>query len=251
MNKKIVAYEVLRVIGSKPLFAKDHYRRLLNSVQSVDQNLHLSEHGFFKHILLTVSKYKIVNGNIKAEAVIDLQTKSINLSCTHILHHYPSSDDYKNGVDVITYKYVRENPNSKIWNQTLREITDNIIASENVYEVIYQNENDCLTEGSRSNLFFINENDLISAPESDILKGITRKYIISTAGSLGLRLIERSIHIEEIKNFQSAFISGTSPMILPVKKINSVEFDVNNILLRKLMSDFGMIVDDNIRNFEF
>ncbi len=251
MNKSIVAYEVLRIIDSKPLFADDHYSRLLNSVQSIDESLQISKHGFFKQLSLIISKYKIVNGNIKIDAIIDILTQNISLYCKQIIHHYPSNENYLNGIDVVSYKYIRENPHNKIWNQTLREITDNIIATKNVYEVLYQNAEDCLTEGSRSNLFFVKGHELYSASDSEILLGITRKYIISAAENTGFKLVEKKIYLNEISNFESAFLSGTSPKVLPIRKVNSVVFDVENKNLRKIMSDFDQIIEKDIRNFKF
>jgi branched-chain amino acid aminotransferase len=251
MNTIVTAYEVLRVINSKPLFAKDHFLRLEYSIKSIDNEIQISELDFLTQISDLIQTNKIVNGNIKIEAQINLIKKCLSIKSLQLAHHYPSENDYQFGVNAVTYRFVRENPNSKIWNQTLREITDEIIASQKVFEVIYVNDKDCLTEGSRSNLFFIKDNQLISAPESDILLGITRKYIIETACVAGMKLIEKDVNLSEISEYSCAFISGTSPKILPLKLLNQTEFDVNNHKLRNLMTDFNKVIEANINNFTF
>ncbi|HNQ68807.1 MAG TPA: aminotransferase class IV [Bacteroidales bacterium] len=251
MSDIIIAYDVLRVINAKPLFAKDHYIRLSNSVTSVDPTINFSEELFLSHILKVIKSNNLINGNIKTIIQIDKRKKSYTIDCKEIPHHYPSDNDYQNGINTITYTFTRENPHNKIWNQELREITDKMIAANNIFEVLYVNKEGHLTEGSRSNLFFINNNELISAPSTEILLGVTRKFIIEDAIKTGLKLIEKKISLDEISNYKSAFISGTSPKILPVKKINKIKFDVKNVLLERLMYNFDIHIKKDIDNFVF
>ena len=44
------------------------------------------------------------------------------------------------------------------------------------------------------------------------------------------------------------FISGTSPNILPIRRVNELEFDVENYLLRKLMNLFDELIGRNTLN---
>jgi len=247
----VIAYDVLRVINAKPLFAKDHYIRLSNSVKSVDAKIKLSEKSFFDHLLKVIISDNVIDGNIKTSIKIDKRNKSFSIESKQIPHHYPDDKDYQNGVNTITYRFTRENPHNKIWNQELRDITDKMIAQNDIYEVLYLNKEGYLTEGSRSNLFFINDNGLFSAPSTEILLGVTRKFILEDAVKTGLKLIEKKISLTEISNYKSAFISGTSPKILPVRKINKIEFDVKNVLLEKLMLNFDIHIKKDIDSFVF
>ena len=52
--------------------------------------------------------------------------------------------------------------------------------------------------------------------------------------------------MSEISNFDAAFISGTSPKILPIANINEVKFDVENEKLRLLMQKFNEVINQNI-----
>ena len=251
MSKIVIAYDVLRLINAKPLFAKDHFLRLKISVMSVTPEIQISEEHFLSKLLNIINSNKLTNGNVKTLIYIDKQNKSYSIECKQIPHHYPKTADYRFGVDTITYKFTRDNPHNKIWNQELREITDKMIIENNIYEVLYINDENCLTEGSRSNLFFINDNELISAPSSEILLGVTRKFILEEANIIGLKLIEKKIDLNEIKNFDAAFISGTSPNILPIKKIDEIEFSVNNPKLRLLMKNFDILIKEDINGFCF
>lgn len=247
----MIAYEVLRIINSKPLFAADHYERMLSSLKSVSPIADLSLSKFVDEVKSVINSNEIIDGNIKLEANISDNGLISNISAKQIPHHYPTQYDYKNGVSTVTYLHTRENPNSKIWNQSLRERTDEIISLQNVYEVVYVNKSNYVTEGSRSNIFFVEADKLLSAMPQDILKGITRKYIIEIAKCCGMQLIEKNIHLSEIENFDAAFISGTSPKILPIRSINEIDFGTNNKYMRLLMTEFDKLIDSNINSFSF
>lgn len=190
-------------------------------------------------------------GNIRIDVFIDTKTNTIVLTSKQIPHKYPTENEYLYGVKTCTTKYTRENPNEKIWNNSLRQKVDEIIQQNNVYEVIYINDNNSLTEGSRSNIFFIDDNKLYSAPFSQVLPGITRKYIIETAKHINIKFIEQEINIDEIINFNSCFIAGTSPKILPINMIDNIEFNTKNTTLRKIMLGFEKVIEQDIENFKW
>lgn len=241
----ITGYEVIRIINRKPLFLSDHFTRFKNTIAAIDQNICVDNISFGSLIYNTIKENNIENGNIKIEACFDTAEKELKYSCRQIAHHYPSSEQYQNGVNTLTYECRRENPHNKIWDQNLRDSVDKFIADNNIFEAIYVSDNH-ITEGSRSNIFFIKDNELISAPEKDILKGVTRKYIIETAKRCGLTPIEIEIDENLISNFDCAFISGTSPKILPIAKIGSIKYDVENEKLRLLMMKFDEVINQNI-----
>jgi len=250
-NNTFTAYEVLRIIKSKPLFAYDHYLRLYNSVSFYKPDIQYSYNSFINLCKTCIAKNQIDFGNIKIELIASEQDNEFKTIIKQIPHKYPSSEQYNLGVKTMTYKHVRTNPNNKIWNEQLRIKIDNFIADNNIYEALYINETNILSEGSRSNLFFLNDAKLFSAPSAEILPGITRKYIIDVAKSLGIELIEKEISLDEISKYDSAFISGTSPKILPICLINNVKFNVSNNNLQKLMFEFNQVIDEHIENLEF
>lgn len=247
----MIAYEVLRIINSKPLFAFSHYERMFSSVKSFCVNTDLSYKEFISTIQDVILSYGLTEGNVKVESNDIDGSEVLKLKAKVLPHHYPTSYDYKNGVATTTFLHIRENPNSKIWNQSLRERIDEIISLHNVYEVIYINSSNNITEGSRSNIFFIQDDMLISALPEDVLRGITRKYIIDLATKNGMQLIEKNINLSDIENYDAAFISGTSPKILPICNINEINFGTNNKYMRILMKEFDMLIDEEIKNFSF
>lgn len=247
----MIAYEVLRIINSKPLFAISHYERMFNSIKSFCINTDLSYEEFISTIKNVILSSGMTEGNVKIESNDIDGSEVLELKAKVLPHHYPSSYDYKNGVATTTFLHIRENPNSKIWNQSLRERIDEMISLQNVYEVIYINSSNNITEGSRSNIFFIEDNILISALPEDVLRGITRKYIIDLAIKNGMEFVEKNINLSDIENYDAAFISGTSPKILPICNINEINFGTNSKFMRILMKEFDVLIDNEIKNFSF
>jgi len=77
--------------------------------------------------------------------------------------------------------------------------------------------NGLITEGSRSNIFFVIDGTLYTHPESNhILSGVTRKNILRIAQELGIRIREEALVENRIRFIQEAFIANTSAEITPV-----------------------------------
>jgi len=63
---------------------------------------------------------------------------------------------------------------------------------------------------------------LITPPrEADILFGITRDSVIKIAESLGIEVIERNIHKEELYICDELFFAGTAAEITPIVSVDS------------------------------
>lgn len=77
--------------------------------------------------------------------------------------------------------------------------------------------NGYITEGSRSNIFFVIDGTLYTHPESNfILSGVTRKNILRIAEEAGIRIKEEAVQENRIRLIQEAFISNTSAEVTPV-----------------------------------
>ena len=66
-------------------------------------------------------------------------------------------------------------------------------------------------------------------PDS-FLDGITRREVIKIAKSKGIKVIERKIKPEEMKNFVGCFLTGTAAEVTPVSQINDNTFKVCKVI---------------------
>ncbi len=245
-DSNAIAYEVLRIIDSKPLFFSDHIERLSNSLQRSNNNAYI-EHSIKGPLIQFLRLSHITHGNIRIDAIWN---RELHYRAYEIPHHYPNAEQYCNGVDAGTLISEREQPALKVWNHTLRELANKQIENQHVWEVLLINKQGFITEGSRSNVFFISGNSVISPPAHLILEGITRKHVIVAIGKLNqCTYFEKNIRKEDLRHYDAAFLTGTSPKVLPLKSIDEYKFSVVNLILSELIATFDAIIDDDLNNF--
>lgn len=226
----INVYEVIRVINGVPLFFEKHIKRMQKSMKLIDMDLPYSYEtckGYIKKLIETNGK---VDGNIKLVINADKPKKDFTLF--YIKHAYPRESDYKEGVRTILYHGERDNPNAKIVNDDFRGKVNEKINSREVYEAILVDRNGKMTEGSKSNIFFIKGDLVITSPISEVLPGITRDEILEICLENKIKVKEEGYMYEDVRNLDGAFISGTSPSVLPIKYIdeNSLNSTQNTII---------------------
>ncbi len=84
-----------------------------------------------------------------------------------------------------------------------------------------------IAEATGANVFFKNEARELHTPIPDsFLDGITRREVIKIAKSKGIKVIERKIKPEEMKNFIGCFLTGTAAEVTPVSQIDEYKFKV-------------------------
>ena len=247
-NPSLIIYEVIRVIDGKCLFLEDHLNRLFISLSLANRKLNKTQLDLIKSIYTLVSSNSLIKGNIRID--ICFQQTEVNLLCQIIPHNYPSSDDYLNGVKAITYKAERHNPNAKILNPGLRERINKRIKNANAWEALLINHQNYITEGSKSNLFAIKGNTILTPPSDEVLAGITRDHVLKLCRKMAINIIERNISYDEINQYDSFFITGTSPKILPLRMIDRIYFNVSGKIIKNLRTAYDNMILQYIEKTE-
>ncbi|MFL0197072.1 aminotransferase class IV [Clostridium sp. WILCCON 0269] len=242
-------YEVIRVIDGKPLFLKPHLERMENSFKITCLKIWLTGEEIKNSINKLVKVNKIYNGNVKI--VFNFSKKNIFLAYFS-KHYYPPLEWYKEGVNTIFFHGERKNPNAKVINNTFREEVDKKIKDNNVFEAILVDNKGNITEGSKSNIFMIKSEKVITAPIEDVLPGVTRDIIIKICIRLGFEVVEQKINYREIEKFDALFISGTSPKVLPIKKVENIKFSSpENKVFISIMEEYQREIDRDIQEFTY
>ena len=84
-----------------------------------------------------------------------------------------------------------------------------------------------VAEATGANIFFKDKNGEIHTPIPDsFLDGITRRTVMEIAKSKGIKVNERKIKPEELKNFDGCFLTGTAAEVTPVSCIAANQFKV-------------------------
>ncbi len=235
-------YEVFKVIGGIPLFIEDHMERLKQSLIL----LHKSRSSFDYQVIIQgiidlCQKNQQFFGNMELMVFND-SNAGIHMSIGFIAHHYPSATDYMQGVKVGLFASVRELPNAKIKNTETRIRANQFLKEKNYYEVLLYNPQNYITEGSRSNVFFLIDGQVFTAPDTMVLKGISRTYVIQVVMEQNMELVEQAITLDQLKDVEAAFLCGTSIGVIPIQSINNHLFDYKNLVIKSIMLGFNLKV---------
>ena len=79
---------------------------------------------------------------------------------------------------------------------------------------------------------------MFTSPADKVLLGVTRAKIIELIRDMGAVLHEESVAADGIEEYDAAFISGTSPAVMPIARIGNVTFDVDEPMLREIMKKY-------------
>ncbi|HHV98761.1 MAG TPA: aminotransferase IV [Clostridiaceae bacterium] len=227
MNIINPVYEVIRIINGIPLFMEDHYQRLINSSMALGIQLEYTQEYILRQIDSLLKLNEKNNCNVK---IIIYSTESARddsaqrFVCYISKSYYPDIETVRKGVPVSLIKLEREKPNVKILNDQYRQKVSSKIEEDGVFEVLLVNSDGKITEGSKSNVFFVKGEKVFTAPDSYVLKGITRKYILDSCRSAGVEVIEELVDVNSLENFDGVFLSGTSIKVLPVSRIDNMIF---------------------------
>jgi branched-chain amino acid aminotransferase len=239
-------YEVIRVINGIPLFLEDHIERLQLSAVSLDSNIQV----IMPNVVSDINKLIKINNypekNIKL-LVFNLEKETPDYIMCFIKSSYPTQEQYLQGIHTILVHAERSNPNAKIINNELREMINEQLVESNAYEALLVNNRGEITEGSRSNLFFTVQGKIYTAHTQDVLIGITRKYIVEACSNLKLEVIEQPIPFSMLDYAEGAFITGTSPKLLPIASIDERQLDsANNEIVKSILKEYDRMLQQYI-----
>ncbi|WP_409227849.1 aminotransferase class IV [Gudongella sp. SC589] len=237
-------YEVIRVVNGNPMFLEDHLERMYGSAELADFNLTYDADEIRDHVIRLIGANGIVSNNIKLLATTDDSGKELFMAYA-VESFYPPEDYYRNGIKVILFNHQRDNPNAKVQHSDFRQRVKDAMNREDAFEALLVNEEGHILEGSRSNMFYILEGKLYTAPASDVLLGITRKHIIALSLRLGYPVHERRLHRNELGSVQGLFVSGTSIGVLPVSKVDNMDLPtMENEIIKKLVEGYKSLMSD-------
>ena len=86
-----------------------------------------------------------------------------------------------------------------------------------------------VAEATGANIFFIKNNELFTPIPDCFLDGITRRTVIQIAQNEGIKVNEKRIVLEDLKDFEQCFVTGTAAEITPVNTIDDFRFSPGNL----------------------
>jgi branched-chain amino acid aminotransferase len=238
-------YEVVRVQNGVPLFWEDHAARLAASVAGafpLDESLLRRDAGCL----------------LEASGVARCNLRIVKTALHTVLHlspyYYPSDEMIVSGVPCGLLAWVRETPHVKTVREDYKQAVAGAFAAGGPhgkpFEILLADRSGRLTEGSRSNLFFVDDSTVYSAPDNSILLGITRRYVQRAVSDAGFRLSTELFTTDDLKagRVTAAFLTGSPIDVLPISSIGDIPLDVKNPVVNAVRRRYAAILDDYIRH---
>ncbi len=127
---------------------------------------------------------------------------------------------YEQGVGAVTFQGERALPHAKSLNTLVNHLARMRALKAGEHEGLLVDRALCVTEGSTSNLFIIQDGVLLTAPDEDVLAGVTQLDLLKLAGELGLPVLQRPLPLAERPYWDEAFLTSTSRHVLPLVRID-------------------------------
>ena len=137
-------------------------------------------------------------------------------------------------------------------NSTLAKID----AVDNGYDdAIMLGDDGTVAEGSGQNIFIV-KNDNISTPPNSTgaLNGITRRTVIEIAKSKNISIEEKNLTVEDLKNADEVFFTGTATGVVGVVSIDGDDISNGRVgeTTSDLINSYEDVVnakDDNFKSY--
>ena len=242
-------YEVIYYKNGKFLDLEGHLKRLRISMSRIDFELKYSDSA-----IITIMKRLVAENNIKHGSIY-IQVSRGEYSRDHSYFNKPLKpilviltkkikEDFKTiipGIKVYTTLDTRwNNPDIKT-TQLLPNVLAKTKGIKNGFgEALFLDRKSYITEGSSSNFWILNKNNILITRSLDgkILAGITRDSILNCAKNKNIKVEEKKISLDNIKDCKEAFITSASSFVTPVIQIDNIKINSGKVgefsnLLRK------------------
>ena len=226
-------YEVILYKDGKFLDFEGHLKRLRKSMSRIDFELNFSDSA-----IKTIIKRLVAENNLKYGSIY-IQVSRGEYSRDHSYFNMPLKP-----ILVILTKKIKQNfnivipgikvfttPDNRWGNPDIKttQLLPNVLAKtkgmKNGFgEALFLDKNSYITEGSSSNFWILNKNNILNTRSLDgkILAGITRDSILNCAKNKKIKVEEKKISLDNIKDCKEAFITSASSFVTPVIQVDKM-----------------------------
>ena len=243
-NQKGV-YETLKLREGVLFFPNDHIDRLFNSIKlfNLTDEINFSKQELNDNLEELVEKNKLSDANIRIFFINQNESKELYLMMFNPI--FPNIELYKNGVKIISVHGVRKNSQVKYINPETSQIFYEKAKNLGAYDALLVNG--FVSEGTRTNIFFVKNGEFYTPPKERVLDGVTRKHVIDVIKNNGINIFEEDIMYNSLQNFDGAFLTGTSTLVMPVNSIDHINFEIDNNI-KYIQKKFDAYLNEYILN---
>ncbi len=128
------------------------------------------------------------------------------------------------------------------------------VEGDNNWALLLDTDN-FIAEGTGDNFFIVKNGEVITPEPRNILRGISRGYIMELCKELQIPCLEKNLDVYDVVNADEAFMSGTPFCMLPVTSINGQKIGtgamggVTSTLLEAWGEKVGVDIEGQIKEW--
>jgi len=237
-------YETLKVRNGMCYFTKEHVNRLLHSAGCIELEHTLSAAKIEEWVRALVLAYQEEAFNIKLLLMGGHEKMDAQLYIFPLAPFFPKRAWYRDGVGVRSFLYERWMPQSKSLNMLPSYYYYRKAQSEGKYDALFVDSDGNMREGSRTNIYFLKDNQIFSPPKEDILEGVTMMSLEQAVKKTPFEIMYKKIPYTSISTYDSVFLTSTSTKIIPVNSIDAVPVQISD-KLRLIMRHYNEALDSS------
>ncbi|MFW5635917.1 MAG: aminotransferase class IV [Thermodesulfobacteriota bacterium] len=213
-------YEVVKLIDGVPLFFEEHMARMRRSAALLGVSLDTREADILTDIRRLSEKNRCRHINVK---LVSAHPDGEDLFLIYFIKsEYPGPEVYARGVHTILFSGERENPHIKTLAGSFRQRVEKARQETGAYEALLVDGDGYIAEGTRSNIFFLQETGIYTPPAGTVLLGVTRGQVVDICEGLSIPVTEQPLCTDDLKTLKGAFITGTTVDVLPIASIGEI-----------------------------
>ncbi len=238
-------FEGERVYEGEIFKLEEHTQRLFYSAKRMGIEVPYSEDEINKACKAIVNIQKVQNGYVRpliwrGSEMMAISAQKNKIHVAIATWEWGSYFDPKlklNGIKLNISSWRRPAPNTIPWDTKASGLY--MICTLSKHEAEAKGFTDSLmldhegniAEATGANVFFKDKKGEIHTPVPDsFLDGITRREVIKIAKTKNIKVIERKIKPEELKDFVGCFLTGTAAEVTPVSQISEYKFEVCDVI---------------------
>lgn len=245
---------------------KDHVKRLENSAKIYSMNLNYTQKEIAEAIVSTVKANALKEAYIRPFIFYDdskIGVTAYGKKTSVFVAAFPFGAYFGNkessGIKCKISSWRRINSSilpveAKASGNYLNSIIANTEAKMSGFdEAILLSGEAYIAEGSGENIFFVEDNVLVTPDKSSqILMGVTRDSIIKLAEAMGIEVEERKVHREEIYTCDELFFTGTAAEITPIINVDGTKIGkgVAGSITKMMAQKYSETVNGKNKQFE-
>lgn len=222
-------YEVMKFLQKTPIFASDHYHRMVKGLAELEIPNPWTEQEWIDVLMDLLERTEFQDGILYVQ-VTRGEAERVhfypeNIKPTALIYsrrfNFPDASRKERGIKIITtpenrWKLCRVKSVNLLGNVIAKKKAQRAGADEAVFI-----DGGVVREGASSTLFVVREGRLIThPPDPCILPGTIRDRVISIALAEKIRVDERPLRDYELLNLDEAFITSTTQGVMPIAEID-------------------------------